>query len=191
MRFLDTSKGSKLKLQQYKRRSLQTGLWATGTFLTWSSQLSTRLTSWPRGPMPPIQHYYQLPIDMYVAVQQPQCFVGFSANEKQLVLTFHPVVVNDKWFLSTATMSYYSWQRNTAGSLWYISTQWNNGKTSHLQPRCFLDTPASPINTSRAQTSSLTPVSTCQLFTALSNKQQAMSTVPVFSSPSIFHSKQC
>lgn len=86
---------------------------------------------------------------------------------------------------------YCSWQWNTAGCSWYISTLWNNGKTSHLQPWCFLDTPPSPRNTSRAQSSSLTPASTCHLFTALSKEQQAVSAVPVCSSPSIWHSKQC
>lgn len=144
--------------------------------------------------MPLSQHYYQLLLIWYwymCACSTAKHFGRSSANENQLVLTFCTVAVNDNWFLLTATTSYYSWQWNTAGYSWYMSTQWINGKTLHLQPRCFLDTPASPINTSRAQTSSLTPAPTCQLFTALSNKQQAVSTIAVFSSPSIFHDKQC
>lgn len=55
--------------------------------------------------MPLRKDYYQLPIDIYVAVQH---FVSLPANEKWLVLTFCTAAVNDKLFLSTTTMYYYS-----------------------------------------------------------------------------------
>lgn len=48
--------------------------------------------------------YYQLPIDIYVAVQQ---FVSLPAHEKWLVLTFYTAAVNEKLFLSTTITHYY------------------------------------------------------------------------------------
>lgn len=49
--------------------------------------------------------YYQLLIDIYVAVQH---FVSLPAHEKWLVLTFYTAAVNDMLFLSTTIMYYYS-----------------------------------------------------------------------------------
>lgn len=55
--------------------------------------------------MPLSKGYYQLPIDVYVAVQH---FVSLPANEKRLVLTFCAAAVNDELFLLTTTTYYYS-----------------------------------------------------------------------------------
>lgn len=55
--------------------------------------------------MPLSKDFYQLAVDIEVAVQH---FVRLPAKEKQLVLTFCTVAVNDKLFLLTTATHYYS-----------------------------------------------------------------------------------